>query len=145
MLFNPQTIPMANNVYIGLAVTSHAAGVPCGARFTSVATAGGVSGGWQTQDWGVAQPTGGNSPETFYVAVQDSSGKMKVVSNPDTAAIATGVWTQWDIPLTEISSAGVNLSSVKKVIIGVGDRNSPKSSSAGRVYIDDVRLTRTEK
>jgi hypothetical protein len=145
MLFNPQTIPMASNVYIGLAVTSHAAGVPCGARFTSVATTGSVSGGWQTQDWGVSQPTGGNSPETFYVAVQDSSGKVKVVSNPDAVAIATGVWTKWDIPLSDISSGGVNLSSVTKVTIGVGDRNSPKSGSAGKVYIDDIRLTRTEK
>jgi hypothetical protein len=142
MAWNPQTITMANNVYIGLAVTSHVANTVCGARYSSVSTTGTVTGAWQTFDMGVAQSTGGNSPETFYVALQDSAGKLQVVSNPDPVAIASGAWQQWDIPLSRFSSAGVNFSSVQKMIIGVGNRTSPKSGSAGKVYIDDIRLTR---
>jgi len=32
----------------------------------------------------------GNLPETFYVTVEDSAGKRKVVSHPDPAVIGTG-------------------------------------------------------
>jgi hypothetical protein len=34
------------------------------------------------------------------------------------------------------------MGSIKKLIVGVGDRNSPKSGGAGKVYIDDIRLMR---
>jgi hypothetical protein len=142
-VWNPQTITMATNVYIGLAVTSHAAGQVCGARFFSVSTTGKVSGAWQTADLGLAQPTTGNSPETVYVAVQDSQGRTAVASHPDPTAIAGGAWSQWDIPLGKLGVPGVDLNKVRKLVIGVGDRNSPKSGSAGKLYIDDVRLTRS--
>ena len=147
MAGNPQTITMASTVYIGLAVTSHTTAtdvtdIVCGARFSSVSTQGNVTGSWQLADLGVTQPTGGNVPETFYVAVQDGSGKMKVVSHPDPVAMATGSWEEWNVPLSDITSAGVNLSNVKKLVIGVGDRNAPKAGGSGKVYIDDLRLTR---
>jgi len=57
------------------------------------------------------------------VAVEDSAKHLKVVSNSDTVLISTGAWEQWQIPLSQFTSAGVNLSAVKKVVIGVGDRN----------------------
>jgi hypothetical protein len=143
MAWNPQTLTMGANVYIGLAVTSHAAGAVCAGRFSSVSTTGNVTGAWQTLDMGVVQPLAGtgNGPETFYVAVEDSVGKTQVVSNPDPVAIAAGVWQQWDIPLSQFSSAGVNLGSVKKLVVGVGNRTSPKPGSTGKVYVDDIRLT----
>jgi regulation of enolase protein 1 (concanavalin A-like superfamily) len=135
----PVTITMANDAFIGLAVTSHSAGAVCGAKFSNVSTTGGVSGAWQVAEVGEAQANG-NMPETFYVAVQDSAGKTKVVSNPDATVIATGAWESWSIPLSQFSSAGVNLGSVKKMIVGVGDRNAPKAGGAGKLYIDDIRL-----
>jgi len=137
-----ETITMANEVYIGLAVTSHAAGVVCGAKYSNVSTTGGVSGSWQVGEIGVPQATTGNMPETCYVAVQDLGGKLKVVSTLDPSVIATGVWEEWNIPLSQFTSAGVNLSNVRKLIIGIGDRNAPKAGSAGKLYIDDIRLTR---
>jgi hypothetical protein len=135
------TITMANDVFIGLAVTSHAAGVVCGARFSSVSTTGSVSGQWQTADIGTAQVSG-NTLETFYVALQDDAGKVKVVGNPDKTVIATGIWQQWDIPLSQFSESGLNVGSIKKMIIGVGDRSAPKAGSTGKLYIDDIQLTR---
>jgi regulation of enolase protein 1 (concanavalin A-like superfamily) len=137
----PVTINMANDVMIGLAVTSHTAGVVCGAKFSNVSTTGGVSGSWQVAEVGTAQVVG-NPLETFYVAVQDKAGKSKVVSNPDTTVIATGTWQEWQIPLSQFSNAGVNLGTVQRLTIGVGDRNAPKAGGSGKLYIDDIRLTR---
>ncbi len=138
---DPVTISMANDVLIGLAVTSHAAGAVCGAKFSNVSTTGSVSGAWQVAEVGVEQ-VAGNAPETFYVALQDSSGKSKVVSHPDATVIATGNWEQWAIPLSQFTSGGVNAASIKRMTIGVGDRSSPKAGQSGKLYIDDLRLTR---
>ena len=137
------TFTMGSNVYIGLAVTSHVASAVCGAKFSNVSTTGGVTGSWQVAEIGATQ-VNGNTPETFYVALQDSAGKVKVVSNPDPTVIATGSWEQWTIPLTQFTSAGINLGGIKKMIIGVGDRSSPKAGGTGKLYIDDIRLTRGE-
>ncbi len=133
------SITMANDVLIGLAVTSHQAGSVCGAKFSNVSTTGTVSGSWQVAEIGVTQ-VAGNLPETFYVALQDSAGKMKVVSHPDPMVISTGSWEQWSIPLSQFTSAGVNLGSIKKMVIGVGERSAPKAGNSGKLYIDDIRL-----
>jgi len=135
------TFTMASDVYIGLAVTSHASDVVCGAKFSNVSTTGSVSGSWQVAEIGVSQSSG-NLPETFYVALQDNAGSRKVVSNPDTGVIASGAWQEWDVPLTAFTSAGVNLGSIKKMVIGVGVPSAPKMGGAGKLYIDDIRLAR---
>jgi len=142
MVWNPQTIAMGTSAYIGLAVTSHNATNATSARFSGIAATGGVSGAWQPIEVGVVQPTG-NGPDTFYVVVEDSGGRSKVVSHPDTLVIATGGWEEWNIPLSEFTSGGVSLSGVKKVTVGVGSRIAPNSGGgAGKLYIDDLRLTR---
>jgi hypothetical protein len=64
------------------------------------------------------------------------------VANPDATVIATGNWEQWSIPLSQFTSAGVNVGSIKMMTVGVGDRSAPKAGSAGKLYIDDIRLTR---
>jgi hypothetical protein len=76
------------------------------------------------------------------VAVQDLGGKVKVVSSLDPGVVASGVWEEWNIPLSQFTSAGVNLNNVRKLIIGVGDRNAPKAGGKGKLNIDDIRLTR---
>jgi len=136
-------IPMGQDVYIGLAVTSRTAGTAwvCGATFSNIATTGGVSGSWDTLDIGVAQAAG-NLPETFYAAVKDSAGSTKVVLHPDPAVICTGEWEEWTIPFSEFASAGVNLGAVKELRLGVGNPSTPAAGSAGKLYIDDIRLTR---
>ena len=135
------TFTMGSNVFIGLAVTSHIAGTVCSAKFSNVSTTGGVSGSWQMAEVGATQ-VNGNAPETFYVALQDNTGTPRVVSNPDPRVIATSDWQEWRIPLSQFTSAGVKVGSIKKMIVGIGDRSSPKVGGAGKVYIDDIRLTR---
>jgi len=132
------TIVMSASVYVGLAVTSHTAGVICTAQFSGIATTGAVTGAWQKADIGIAHP--GNSQEPLYVAVEDSAGKSAVVVHPNAAAATLTTWTQWKVPLS--SFTGVNLAKVKKLYVGVGDRKAPAAGSTGRVYIDDIRVTR---
>jgi hypothetical protein len=63
-----------------------------------------------------------------------------VVAHPDTAITSTTKWTQWKVPLS--SFAGVNLAKVKKLYLGVGDRASPAAGGFGRIYIDDIQVTK---
>jgi hypothetical protein len=73
-----------------------------------------------------------------YVVIQDSAGHSKLVAHPDPAAAATGAWTRWTIPLSDLTAAGVQTTQVRKITIGVGDRSNPKAGGAGLLYIDDV-------
>ena len=131
-----QDIPMAADVYVGLALTSHNVNATCVAEFSDVTITGTVTGQWQSQDIGIAS----NIAEQLYVAVQDSAGKSKVVNHPDPDAVLSDTYQEWNIDLKEVSDAGVNLNSIKKMYIGVGDRNAPKLGGTGMLYIDDIRL-----
>jgi len=123
-------IAMNPTVYIGLAVTSHNASATTTATFSNISTT--ATGAWQVEEIGVAQPA--NDPAPLYVAVQDSAGKSATVTHP--TAVTSAGWIQWRIPLSDL--AGVNLSRVKKMTIGVGSRTSPVKGGAGILYIDDI-------
>jgi hypothetical protein len=139
--WNPQTIIMGDPVYIGLAVTSHAAGVVTQAEFTDIATTGNVTGGWESVSLGIEQPAG-NLPDAFYVGVEDTGGRKATVVHSDPLAVAIGTWTPWNIPLSAFTSAGVKTDSIKKMVIGVGDPAKPASKAAGLIYIDDIAFGR---
>jgi hypothetical protein len=126
---------MTTPVYVGLCVTSHAAGEQRTFQFDNVTTTGSVSSTWQGAQINSPQY---NDPAGMYVVVTDSSGKSKVVANPDPVAATTGTWTLWTIPLSDLTTAGVKTTAVKKLTIGVGDRNNPKAGGTGMVYIDDI-------
>ncbi|UCD52348.1 MAG: discoidin domain-containing protein [Phycisphaerales bacterium] len=143
MAWNPQTIAMANDVYIGLALTSHNTTVGTGASFAGVAEAGGVSGTWQIEEIGVAQPTTGNAIEPLYVALEDTAGQVVVVTHPNSGVVGISAWQEWLIPYSDL--VGINLNSVDMMYIGVGDRNNPTSGGAGTVFIDDVGVGRASQ
>jgi len=136
-----QTVVMTNPVLIGLAVTSHNAGAATAAEFSNVATTGNVTGSWQAASIGVDQPVG-NSIEGLYLSVKDNAGKTKVIQNPNPAATTAMTWQQWQVPLSEFTSAGLKMNTVKSLVIGVGTKASPKAGGAGRIYIDDIRVGR---
>jgi len=139
--WNPQTISMASQVYVGLAVTSHRAGAVTQAEFSNISVTGNVTGSWQSADLGIAQPAG-NQPDRFYVTVEDTSGGRATVINADPLAVCTGAWTAWDIPLATLTSAGVKTDRVKKLGIGVGDKDKPASGATGMIFIDDIAYGR---
>jgi hypothetical protein len=123
---------MLADIYVGLCLTSHNTTAICTAEFSNVNPA--VSGDWKSQDIGVQN----NVPEQLYVALQDSAGNSAVVKNADPLATTLITYTPWNIPLT--SFTGVNMNSIKKLIIGVGDRANPKSGGSGVLYLDDIGL-----
>jgi hypothetical protein len=104
-------------------------------QFDSLATASGVTGSWQGAQINSAPH---NDPAGLYVVVEDSAGKSKLIVHPDPAATATGTWTQWTIPLSDLTAAGVKTNKVQKVTVGAGDRSSPKAGGTGMLFIDDL-------
>jgi hypothetical protein len=130
------TISMTANVFIGLAVTSHDATLTTIADISNVSTTGTVTGAWQSLAIGMTMAT--NDPASLYLVVEDKAGKKKTVVNPNAAATTVSAWTEWRIPLSDLSAGGVNLSAVKKITVGVGDATSPKAGAAGHLFIDDI-------
>ncbi len=84
----------------------------------------------------------GNSPEPLYVGIEDNSGRIAVVVHPDAEAVQATAWQKWQIALADVQTVGVDVAAVKKMVIGVGDRNNPQPGGTGRIYIDDIRLTK---
>jgi len=140
IVWNPQTINMTSNVCIGLAVTSHSAGNSTIAEFSGVSTTGSVTGQWQVEAVGVEMAV--NEAQPLYVVVQ-GGGTEKVVEHPDNPnAVLQYTWQQWDIPLNVLSDAGVNLSSIQNMTIGVGGSGQ---EGTGTLYFDDIRLYPAEQ
>ena len=126
-------IVMTAPVYIGLCVTSHAAGEDRTFQFEGIKSAGGVSGQWQGA---IIDSPIWNSPQDFYVVLQDSLGKSAVVSNA--AAVNFDGWLDVQIPLSQFT--GVNMSKIKKMVIGVGSHTNPVADGSGELFIDDIRV-----
>jgi len=129
-------IAMVSDVYIGLALTSHSAGNATVAEFSNVTRSGSITGVWQTEDVGVDQPA--NEAAPLYIAVEDSANKIQVIEHSDAEAVLTPTWQTWSIPLSDLNA--VDLARIKKLYIGVGDRNSPQAGGAGKLYIDNIRV-----
>jgi len=84
--------------------------------------------------------TASPSPEALYISVTDSGNHTAVITHPDPSALTLADWQQWPIPLADLTAAGVNVTKVKKMGIGIGNPKSPKAGGAGTVYIDDIRV-----
>jgi len=134
---SPVSISMIGNPVIGLCVTSHDASQVTTAEFSEITSSG--TGPWQVAAIG-DDPQPGNGTDDLYIVVQDSSNKSVVITNPAPAAVNAYEWTEWRIPLSDL--AGVNLTRVQKIYIGVGDRDNPQPDGAGRTFIDDIGVGR---
>ena len=131
----PVIISMSQNVYIGLAVTSHSAGVICKAEFSDVKTTGTVSSPMWTHE-AIGATMASNDPEPMYVALNGSA--VVYHDNPDAAQIDT--WTKWNIDLQAFADQGVNLTNVNTIAIGFGDKKNPQAGGSGTMYFDDIQL-----
>ncbi|MHC4694196.1 MAG: LamG domain-containing protein, partial [Planctomycetota bacterium] len=79
---------------------------------------------------------GTNYAEQLYVALSDGVNTDVVEHNDVNAATLTS-WQEWNIPLTDFAT--VNLDGIKKVYIGLGDRDVPVQGGSGAIYVDDIR------
>jgi hypothetical protein len=105
---------------------------------------------WQTpQDWTVngldalvfyLKGSLGNAAEALYVVVEDSAGRAATVRPPDPDVATSLWWAEVKIALSQFGDAGVNLAAVKKLIIGLGDRDAPVMGAGGLIYIDDAKV-----
>jgi hypothetical protein len=77
-----------------------------------------------------------NAAEQMFVALNGAA----VVYHDDASATQIAGWTEWVIDLTEF--AGVDLTNVNSIAIGVGTKGSPAAGGAGTMYFDDIRLIR---
>jgi len=107
---------------------------------------------WETaQDWTNADADtltlyfrgqADNSLEPLYIAVEDATGNVGVLTNPNDNAVLSSDWQKWHNSLADLRGKGIDVASVKKLYIGVGNRNDPQPGGLGRFYIDDIRLTK---
>jgi hypothetical protein len=103
-----------------------------------------ASGDWQVpSSWGtalVARAAVAGAADKLYVKVEDSAKATVVVTYPDETVLKSPEWVEWQIPLTDF--AGVNLGKVKWLYVGVGDRANPVPGGAGKLFFDDIYLTK---
>jgi hypothetical protein len=116
-------------------VSSHVPGAYRTFEFDNI-KATGAGGSWQTKEIGLLR----NNPQPLYVIVEDSTGKKATAVDPNAAVVNAMKWTEWKIPLSELT--GVNLAKVKRLYVGAGDPANPAADGYGRIYIDDIRVTK---
>jgi len=83
-----------------------------------------------------------NIQDRLYMAFEDSRGRIAVVYHSNTSAVLSTEAQVWHIPLADLDAAGVDLSAVERLVIGVGNRDNPQASGSGMLYIDDIQLTK---
>ncbi len=83
-----------------------------------------------------------NDPEPLYVGVRDGTGGSATLIHADANAVLATEWQSWHIPLTELQAAGVDIASVREMSIGVGDWANTPRGSLGRIYIDEIWVTK---
>ncbi|MEN6575473.1 MAG: discoidin domain-containing protein [Phycisphaerales bacterium] len=128
-------IAMKAPVYIGLCVTSHAAGEDRTFQSDSIATTGSVSAAWQGV---VIDKPQYNDAANLSLTIVDSAGKSATVTNATLAMAST--WTLWSVPMSDF--AGVNFAKVKKIVITIGDKTATTAGGSGIVFIDDIGFGR---
>jgi hypothetical protein len=86
--------------------------------------------------WFYGEPD--NSPDPFYVALEDGAGNRKDITHPDPAVLTVNDWQQWRIPLANFTD--VDPTAIKIMYIGVGDPTGNQPGGSGLVRIDDIEL-----
>jgi len=137
----PESVTMSfvdPNLYIGTVVTSHNAAELCTADFNDMTiTPNPDPEGQPGLPW-YRGNIGTNDAEQLYVALEDTLDNVAVVYYDDPNAVTLTSWQEWNIDLADFT--GVNLDGVKKVYIGLGDRDNPvEAGGSGTIYVDDIR------
>lgn len=84
-----------------------------------------------------------NVEQQMYLRIEDAAGNQATVDHPLKYAVQSEPWRVWDgIALSDLADAGVDLTAVKKLTVGVGD-GTPSGQDIekrDRLYIDNIRL-----
>ncbi|MHC4531875.1 MAG: hypothetical protein ACYSXD_09990 [Planctomycetota bacterium] len=83
----------------------------------------------------------GNSAQPMYVVVEDGGATEAMVTYDDANAIQEEEWHEWNIDLEDFNSAGVDLTNVYKITLGIGVRDEMTvDGGTGTVYFDSFEL-----
>jgi len=87
----------------------------------------------------------GNSAQPLYFVVEDGDANEAMVTYDDANGTQEEFWHEWNIDLEDFNSAGVDLTNVYKVYLGVGVRGEiiptgEPGGGEGYVYFDDFAL-----
>ena len=84
-----------------------------------------------------------NMEHLMYLVLEDTSGQSFRIEHPYTHACQSDSWRQWSIALGLFSDGGVDLTSVKKITIGLGDGTVSGQDGEDRdhIYIDQIILS----
>ncbi|MDY0357056.1 MAG: LamG-like jellyroll fold domain-containing protein [Sedimentisphaerales bacterium] len=138
---NASSIEMpAGEAFIGLTVATPGSN-PTNAEFSSVYVAGSDANEWQLA--GIGSSYEGNHSEPMYVELVDEGGHRSAVIHTNPMAVNAATWQRWDIPLSEFVDAGIDVTAIVQMIVGVGDRDNPAPAGNGMVHFDDFWLTRS--
>ncbi len=88
--------------------------------------------------WGDSQ----NNPDDMYISLTDTNGAVGTIYyDGDPCNLSNETWYAWDIALTQFSAKGIELNSISKVAIGLGQKGSvTPSGKSGSLYIDNIFL-----
>ncbi len=79
-----------------------------------------------------------NTAGELYLIIADNAGNSYEIRNTDTTILTIEEWKEWIIPHSEIIAAGVDVTAITKLVIGVA--NLPGQAGAnGKFYVDDIR------
>jgi len=87
-----------------------------------------------------------NMEHLMYLTLEDAAGQSFKVENPYTHACQSDSWREWTIALSQFSDGGVDLASVKKITIGLGDGtdSGQGGEDTDHIYIDQIILRPAE-
>jgi hypothetical protein len=94
-----------------------------------------------TNTWD-AKTLGSINGHRLWVQLKEVGTDVKLVQHTDINQMAEEVWHEWNIPLKTFSDAGVNLSNLDCVSIGIGGtlKVGQSKASNGQIHLDDIRL-----
>jgi len=86
-----------------------------------------------------------NTEHLMYLTVEDAAGQSFRTENPFTHAVQSDSWRQWTIAIATgpFVDSSVNMTSVKKLTIGLGDGAASAQTDEDRdhIYIDQIILS----
>jgi internalin A len=85
-----------------------------------------------------------NGPGQLYLSIEDDAGQIALMIYPDPNAVLTEQWQKWSVPLADLVADGIDVTSIRKLSIGVGDPDNPQPGDIGIIYIDDIRIIQSK-
>ena len=81
-----------------------------------------------------------NVEQPLYVTIEDASAVNHTVTHPVSYVLEVEEWFEWDVALQAFADAGVDVSQVKKLTIGIGDGTASAQTDVDTLYVDKICL-----